>query len=173
MITDSYGRMGFFQEEIIEALRKNPALDYSNVFIIDYDQYSKAEQDTFIPMPKTNNWDSKDNSVSKEEYIATLQSNWLMPNEYKKLDIEKYLLDKCKNTNEKERVELELNLYKKFNLINLLRYLKYLRDVAKENNIVWGVGRGSSCSSYCLFLPDIHKVDSLYYQLDINEFLRN
>jgi DNA polymerase III alpha subunit len=42
----------------------------------------------------------------------------------------------------------------------------------RANNIVWGVGRGSSVASYVLFLIGIHKVDSLYYDLPIEEFLR-
>ena len=42
----------------------------------------------------------------------------------------------------------------------------------RENNIVWGVGRGSSVASYVLFLIGIHKVNSLKYNLDIKEFLK-
>jgi DNA polymerase III alpha subunit len=42
----------------------------------------------------------------------------------------------------------------------------------RDNNIVWGVGRGSSVSSYVLYLLGVHRVNSLYYDLDIHEFLR-
>jgi DNA polymerase III alpha subunit len=42
----------------------------------------------------------------------------------------------------------------------------------KERNIVWGVGRGSSVASYVLFLIGTHKVDSVKYELDFNEFLK-
>jgi DNA polymerase III alpha subunit len=42
----------------------------------------------------------------------------------------------------------------------------------RENKIVWGVGRGSSVASYVLYLIGIHKINSLKYNLDINEFLR-
>ena len=50
--------------------------------------------------------------------------------------------------------------------------VKILVDVSKENNIVLGVGRGSSVASYILYLLGIHKVDSLAYNLDIKEFLK-
>jgi DNA polymerase III alpha subunit len=44
--------------------------------------------------------------------------------------------------------------------------------VCKENNIVLGVGRGSSVASYVLYLLGVHRVDSLKYDLDIKEFLK-
>ncbi len=42
----------------------------------------------------------------------------------------------------------------------------------RDNEVIWGVGRGSSVASYVLYLIGIHKVDSMYYDLPINEFLR-
>jgi len=63
-------------------------------------------------------------------------------------------------------------LFQERNLFNLLRYLKYLVDTMRSNNIIWGVGRGSSTASYILFKLGIHRIDSLFYQLDIAEFLR-
>jgi DNA polymerase III alpha subunit len=48
----------------------------------------------------------------------------------------------------------------------------YLVDFMRENNIVWGVGRGSSVASYVLYLIGVHKVDSIQFDLDWREFLR-
>ena len=48
----------------------------------------------------------------------------------------------------------------------------YLVDHMRENNIVWGVGRGSSTASYVLFLIGIHKINSIQFGLDWREFLR-
>ena len=45
-------------------------------------------------------------------------------------------------------------------------------QVMRDNNIVWGVGRGSSVASYVLYLIGVHKIDSLYYDLDVTDFLR-
>jgi DNA polymerase III alpha subunit len=63
-------------------------------------------------------------------------------------------------------------MFQQRNLFNLLKYLKYLVDTMKENNIIWGVGRGSSVASYVLYLLGVHRVDSMYYDLDPKEFLR-
>jgi DNA polymerase III alpha subunit len=41
-----------------------------------------------------------------------------------------------------------------------------------EHNLIWGVGRGSSVASYVLYKIGIHKIDSLFYDLDVGEFLR-
>ena len=63
-------------------------------------------------------------------------------------------------------------LYQERDMFVLLQYLKYLVDTMREHNIVWGVGRGSSVSSFVLFLIGIHKINSLYYDLSINEFIK-
>jgi DNA polymerase III alpha subunit len=67
---------------------------------------------------------------------------------------------------------MELELFEKHDMMDLLRFLIFLVDTLRANNILWGVGRGSSVASYCLYLLGIHKINSLKYQLDINEFLR-
>jgi DNA polymerase III alpha subunit len=42
----------------------------------------------------------------------------------------------------------------------------------RDNNIVWGVGRGSSVASYVLYLLGIHKIDSIKYNLSPDEFFK-
>ena len=73
---------------------------------------------------------------------------------------------------EMQRAGQELLLYQEREMFVLLKYLKYLVDTMRSNNIVWGVGRGSSVSSFVLFLIGVHKINSLYYGLDIDEFLK-
>jgi len=63
-------------------------------------------------------------------------------------------------------------MYEKRGLFTLLQYMKYLVDLMRKNNIVWGVGRGSSVSSFVLFLIGIHRINSLHYDLNIEEFLK-
>jgi len=63
-------------------------------------------------------------------------------------------------------------LFQERNLFDLLRYLKYLVDTLRSNRMIWGVGRGSSVASYVLYLLGVHRIDSLFYQLDAREFLR-
>lgn len=107
-----------------------------------------------------------------EEFDRRMQSNWLMPDEYKQLDIAKFVLDLCETDEQRQRVGEELLMYLERDLFPLLQYLKYLVDTMRKHNIIWGVGRGSSTSSYVLFLLGVHKIDSMYYDLDIKEFLR-
>ena len=96
---------------------------------------------------------------------------WFIPKEYKEMDIEEFLVNQCPKENYDRLVE-ELNLYKKHNMLDVLKVMKYLVDTLRKNNIVWGVGRGSSVSSYCLYLIGIHKIDSVKYRLPISDFFK-
>lgn len=107
-----------------------------------------------------------------EEFDIMNQSEWFMPKNYKELDIAKHILDLCNNDAELQRCGEELLLYQEFGLFDLLRYLVYLVDTMTANNVIWGVGRGSSVSSFVLYKLKIHRVDSLFYDLQIKEFLR-
>ena len=48
----------------------------------------------------------------------------------------------------------------------------WISENMSENDIVWGVGRGSSVASYVLYLIGVHRIDSIKYNLDWREFLR-
>jgi DNA polymerase III alpha subunit len=78
----------------------------------------------------------------------------------------------CTTEVQRRRVDEELELFIQHGMFDLLFYLKYLVDTMRENNIVWGVGRGSSVASYVLYLLGVHKIDSIKYELDIKEFLK-
>ena len=71
-----------------------------------------------------------------------------------------------------ERVGKELIMYQERNMLPLLNFLRYFIAVMREKDIVWGVGRGSSVASYVLYLIGVHKIDSLFFDLDIEDFLR-
>ena len=113
-----------------------------------------------------------DISLSVDEYDLMNQHRWLMPEEYQQLDIAQHVIDLCKTEFEMQRAGEELLMFQERNLFNLLKYLKYLVDTMRANNIIWGVGRGSSVSSYVLYLLGVHRIDSMYYDLDPGEFLR-
>lgn len=97
---------------------------------------------------------------------------WKYDPAYDKINLEEYFLSLCASDEAKERVLYELELYNKFNMTKLLRCMIWLVNYFEENNIFWGLGRGSSVSSYCLYLIGLHLVDSLKYDLDVNEFLK-
>ena len=95
-----------------------------------------------------------------------------MPVEYKDLDIAQWVLDQCTTEPELQRVGAELLLFQERELFPLLQYLKYFVDTMRSNNILWGLGRGSSVASYVLYLIGVHKINSIYYDLPIEEFLK-
>ncbi len=109
-----------------------------------------------------------------------LTFDWDIPDEYKSIDIVARVSDKhyemigdAPDLLERElRCATELNLYRKYDLFDTLKALIYIINVLVEKNIVWGVGRGSSVSSYVLYVLGVHDVDSFQYDLDITEFLR-
>ena len=113
-----------------------------------------------------------DSDVAVPEFDAANQSHWYMPDDYKNMDIAEHILSLCDTQAQLQRVGEELLLYQELDLFDLLRYLKYLVDVMQENRVIWGVGRGSSVASYVLYLLGVHRIDSLFYDLDPREFLR-
>ena len=107
-----------------------------------------------------------------EEFDQFKQNIWHMPEEYQQLDIAEYILGLCDSDAKLQRCGQELLLFQERNLFNLLRYLKYLVDTMRSHNMIWGVGRGSSVASYVLYLLGVHRIDSMFYDLDAREFLR-
>lgn len=99
-------------------------------------------------------------------------STWCYPQYYDNLDLEEFFIKKCSTIEQAERVMFELELYVKKNMDQLLRWCIWFMDVCKEKNLFIGVGRGSSVASYCLFLIEMHLVDSMKYNLDPIEFFK-
>lgn len=120
----------------------------------------------------TNNKIQAKPEYKKDDYIEKCMSNWAMPQEYKELDIVKFIDDKELTYQERKRVEEEMKLFEERGMIPVLRFLVYLVDLCKQNNIVLGVGRGSSVASYVLYLLKVHRVNSIKYNLDVKEFLK-
>ena len=105
--------------------------------------------------------------------LSTDDITWNMPDEYRSLNIKTYIADNYNlNAEQWQRVQLELNEFEQRNLTDLLKFLVYFIDTVRTNNIVYGVGRGSSIASYVLYLLKIHRIDSFKYNLDIKEFLK-
>jgi DNA polymerase III alpha subunit len=114
----------------------------------------------------------EDRDISVPEFDLERQSHWFMPDEYKTLDIAEHVLSMCVTQEQLQRCGEELLMFQERNLFDLLRYLKYLVDVMTENKLIWGVGRGSSVASYVLYKLGVHRIDSMFYDLHPEEFLR-
>ena len=165
MTKNKFGELVFDENDIVDQLMTNGAVP--DGLIVDNISVESNQLDQ-VPVFYT----STDQSISVEEFDAQNQINWYMPDSYKELDIAEHVLSLCTTNEQLQRVGKELLLYQQKNLFDLLRYLKYLVDTMKQNKIIWGVGRGSSVASYVLYLLGIHRIDSIYYDLDPEEFLR-
>ena len=168
MIKDKLGQIVLEEDDLIDILMTDPERQIKHALVKDVD-LSQVEElidniHKFV--------DYKPLDVDVATFDSVCQDQWNMPVEYQDLDIAQWILDQCKEDHELQRVGEELLLYQERDLFNLLRYLKYLVDTMRENNIVWGIGRGSSVASYVLYLIGVHRINSLYYNLDVGEFLR-
>ena len=123
-------------------------------------------------IPKFIEYDAMVEKLTTAEFDHRNQNTWFMPEQYKQLDIAEHVLGLCSSNAELQRCGHELMLYQERDLFDLLRYLKYLVDVMSSNRLIWGVGRGSSTASYVLYKLGVHRIDSMYYDLDPSEFLR-
>ena len=168
MKTDIYGQQIFTENEVCELYLSNPDIKIQSI-LVDTDITVDAELE-LNNIPSIRKY--IDPKVSMQEFDTINQTNWFIPDSYKSIDIAQFVLDQCKSEAELQRAGSELLLFQERNLFPLLRYLKYLVDVMRENNIVWGVGRGSSVASFVLFLLGVHRINSLYYDLSIEEFLK-
>jgi DNA polymerase III alpha subunit len=118
------------------------------------------------------------NRAALELELPTLNSepDWSLdfnlPAPYENIDVEDYLRSRAEPGQALDRVNQELEMFKSRNLYQVLKLMIYIVDSMRKNNIVWGVGRGSSVASYCLYLIGTHKIDPIKHNLDITEFLR-
>jgi len=185
MKTDDLGIPRFSNRDLVDMIYSGNT-DKIHVVLCDesedVDKFNHAAQENGLP--ELQKYIAID--ADKTEFDSVCQSEWLMPEEYTKIDLSEYLIyrvaeelnidptevSKKKDLPEIKRINEELEAYQTHGLFELLRYMIYLVDFMRENNIVWGVGRGSSVASYVLYLIGVHRINSIQYQLDWREFLR-
>lgn len=172
MKTDTYGQMIFSEDDIINLYLQGHDLGMLNRLLVDSTVDLETAAQILDNVPAFVRYDELAQKQTLEEWDHRCQANWHMPEEYRQLDIAAHVLDLCQSDAELQRCGHELMLFQERDLFNLLRYLKYLVDVMQENRLIWGVGRGSSVASYVLYKLGVHKIDSMFYELDPAEFLR-
>ena len=174
MKTDSLGIPRFSNKDLVDMIYSGH-VDKCHVVLCDktdeIDKFNNAmkqeglsELSTYIPL-----------DVDKKTFDGALQSEWFMPDKYKDINVYEYVLSKAETPcpqHVQDRIWEEMEAYKERDMHNLLRYMIYLVDFMRENNIVWGVGRGSSVASYVLYVIGVHRVNSIQFELDWREFLR-
>ena len=167
--TNEHGDVIFSEDDAIDIIYNNPEFDISKLFFDNIEQYSQAVNDLGLDFP---NIQKAPDRGPVTEFDSKNINKWHMPEKYYQINILQWLLDKCQNDEEKMRVQMEYTLFEKKKFVRVLQFLIYFVDTLRANNVVWGVGRGSSVASFCLFLIGVHKINPMLYNLDITEFLR-
>ena len=168
MIKNLYGQPVYTEDDLFDLYMQDPNQSLKRTLVsstIKFDEELELEN-----LPDLVEHVSLNLSV--EDFDSITQNNWFMPKQYREFDIAKFVLDQCTHDTELQRAGKELLMYDERGLLPLLQYMKYLVDVMRKHNLVWGVGRGSSVASFVLFLIGIHRINSLYYDLEIEEFLK-
>lgn len=173
MRTDRYGEIILSEQDLVDLVMcghdvwnmKRVTLDRE----VDIERVIHTVQDPGAMVT----WTFPENSdIAVPDWDNLQQQNWHMPDTYKNMDVAAHVLDLCESDAELQRCGEELILYQQRGLMDLLRYLRYLVDVMRENRVIWGVGRGSSVASFVLYKLGVHRINSLHYDLDPQEFLR-
>ena len=142
----------------IELLYRGHSLD--NIPFSDVTNYNKfCDELEILPL-------------SDETYFS---KDFNIPHHYREIDIRQHvskLVGQDSDVSVNARVEMELNMFEERGLFPIVQLLIYIVDTMRKHNLVWGVGRGSSVSSYLLYILGVHKVNSYKYKLDIKEFLK-
>jgi DNA polymerase III alpha subunit len=120
-------------------------------------------------------------NIQEKHALKPLDFGWRIPQEYLAFDVDDYIavLRQSIPANDVDydrritRLDNELAEFKRRNLIFLLRTIVYVTDTLRAKRILWGVGRGSSCASYILYLVGLHCVDPVKYNIPMNEFLHD
>lgn len=137
-------------------------VDYENDTVRDYNRHV-----------------SKANSIKVKHECNPITKDWVLPFEYRRMNVVDYVVEKHYNAfkndpdfdQRERRLTLELLRYEKFGFTDVLRAIIFIINKLTDRNVVWGVGRGSSVSSYVLYVIGVHDVDSFAYDLDIDDFL--
>jgi DNA polymerase III alpha subunit len=170
MRQNKFGELIFSAADVCDLIMKGHApVDLVDMIVDDSVELSRLGT-LLDPVPA---WQpEQQRTQTPEEFHAQQQALWHMPEQYRTLDIAAHVLTLCATEQELQRCGKELLLYQERGLFDLLRFMSYLVDVMTQNKIIWGVGRGSSVASYVLFKLKVHQIDSMYYNLDVEEFLR-
>lgn len=178
MNTELADRMVWFDGTI--SVKPNQILDFTgkvkseNLFVTeltdDIRQYNKM---------------AVDKPIEVKSQMLPLNKKWNIPDEYRSLDVFDFVAKKFEQVAENdelseeefndrlERLAIEYKHFKKRKLIPLLRTLIYVINTFEREKVVWGPGRGSSVSSYLLYVIGVHDVDSVFFGLNITDFLRD
>lgn len=151
LVTDEIvARMIAEGKEVPDHYRVGPSFD-ADVYKLIYQKDLSVRDDDFDPVSVNNKHTSKD--VDRLLYIIESSPRYCDGDDWKD-----------------GRIEYEMKFFIDNDYVLFILKLKELIDKLKSDNKVWGVGRGSSCASYILYLLGVHDIDSVLYDIDFREF---
>lgn len=157
----------FEDRDIFDTLYQNNNVAFEQISVLDSTEISNLIQVSGLQFNVIS-----ENNLEIQKNDKERQQLWFIPPSYKNLNIRKWVIQQCNTSDEIIRANQELVEFEKRNMVGLLQWLKYFVDSCISRNIIIGVGRGSSVSSFVLYKIGVHKIDSLKYNLDWREFLR-
>lgn len=124
--------------------------------------------------------------VTQKEFnngsVRPLSFQWQIPDFYQTIDVYSYVQVKLDefttalSENEKskyfDRVLYELEYFEESDSFDFLRCIIFVVETLRKSNVFWGVGRGSSCASLCLFLIGLHMVDPIKFNIPTEDFFK-
>ena len=168
---DDNGQVSFDMDGYIELLFLDKNTKHLTIKDKDnFDSFNRKMKFNSMKDEYKNNHLNEYRELSREEFDS-IHQKWNIPEEYLNLDIRSYTLSFANNDTERDRLIHELDILESRNFLIVIKAIKYIVDVMIENDITYGVGRGSSVASYVLFKLKVHRIDSLKYDIDFSEFL--
>ena len=98
--------------------------------------------------------------------------HWMTPEPYASIDLSTWCRERCRTPAEIDRVDLEISAFEDRGMMPIMKHLIYCVDIWRQNDVVWGVGRGSSVCSFVLHLIGINRINPIEHGLDIGEWLK-
>lgn len=123
-----------------------------------------------------------DTIKTDEQDSVSLDMHWQLNPEYLNIDLDEYIGSCFENmlvnsdyTDDEisiaiNRIADELQEIRQRGMVEFIQTVIFILDELRRNSIVWGVGRGSSCASYVLFLLGLHVIDCVKMDISMDEF---
>lgn len=172
-------------------------LRFDGISVVDADKVSEAFLRGIRPSElrvrvKTPEVEAFNKLVCQEDQLLEaanepikIQFDWQVPKELLEADLSTIVseafgekLPKLKYSDEElaaaiERLDFEVQEIKAHGMEQFFKTVVFIIQTFKANNVVWGVGRGSSCASYVLFILGLHVVDCIKFNVPASEFFHD
>ena len=164
MKTDSLGIPRFTSKDLIDMIYTGHSSKCHVVLCDesdDVDKFNEAMEEQGLP--KLQKYIPLD--VDQKTFDNVCQSEWFMSDKYKDLNIQQHVLGKLITDGYKAQGPEYTRAFEELEQSQTAWNDKFITlydlsvDFMRENNIVWGVGRGSSVASYVLYLIGVHRID--------------